>query len=445
VSSRAFHWLLFGLILAFRLCHSGIVWVEEGYPLAAAAEMLRGQFLYKDIWFDKPPLFPAVYLLWGAKHGWLLRVAGAAYVFLCAWAAGRMALRLWGEREQRFAAALMAFFLTFWIPSAVMVLGPDLLLIPLQIAAVLAAWRGQAFAAGLLAGFGLLLNAKMAILLPAVFVPRGGFVLGLLLPQAMLIPVAEEYWRQVWAWGAGYSADTFVADAWREGTRRTWNWMGFHCALIAGACCAFAGLEKRWRWALWLACSFAAVIAGFRFFPRYYFLLLAPLAVLAARGVARQRWMLLLLLIPLIRFGPKYPELARDLMNNYPHEWADLAMERDSRAVAELSVKGTMLVWGYRPELYALTGNAAGTRFLDSQPLTGVLADRHLISTRATFADLAAENRRELVRTRPEWILDGLGPYNPGLAITKFEDLREWLADYEVVGRTKGTILYRRR
>jgi len=52
--------------VASRLCYLDIVWVEEGYPLAAAAEMLRGKMLYRDIWFDKPPLFPAFYLLAGA-------------------------------------------------------------------------------------------------------------------------------------------------------------------------------------------------------------------------------------------------------------------------------------------------------------------------------------------------------------------------------------------
>ena len=46
----------FSDLLAARLCHTGIVWVEEAYPTAAAIQILDGKLLYRDIWFDKPPL-----------------------------------------------------------------------------------------------------------------------------------------------------------------------------------------------------------------------------------------------------------------------------------------------------------------------------------------------------------------------------------------------------
>lgn len=59
MTARLYYALLFAVVLLLRLCHRDIVWVEEGYPLAAAAEMLRGKALYSEIWFDKPPLFPA--------------------------------------------------------------------------------------------------------------------------------------------------------------------------------------------------------------------------------------------------------------------------------------------------------------------------------------------------------------------------------------------------
>ena len=52
---------------------------EEDLPLAAALQMMHGSVLYRDIWFDKPPLVAAVYLLWGAQIGPVLRVAGAVY------------------------------------------------------------------------------------------------------------------------------------------------------------------------------------------------------------------------------------------------------------------------------------------------------------------------------------------------------------------------------
>jgi hypothetical protein len=150
------------------------------------------------------------------------------------------------------------------------------------------------------------------------------------------------------------------------------------------------------------------------------------------------------LLIPLIRFGPRYVTLAADLVQGRPHQWADLAMERDSREAAR-HVAGSVFVWGYRPEIYVMAKQPAATMFLDSQPLTGVLADRHLTSAVPTAPNLAAQNRAKLIQTNPDWIVDGLGPYNPKLAITEFVDLREWLSQYEAVHKTGGAVIYRRR
>lgn len=444
MTARVYYGLLFAVVLLLRLCHRDIIWVEEAYPLAAAAEMLRGNALYSDVWFDKPPLFPAFYMLWGAVAGWPLRVAGALYVLLSAWAIGRLAAHLWGAREERLAAALTAFSLTFGIPATVMVIGPDLMLIPLQAAAVLAAWRGQALAAGLLTGLGMLINGKMLLLLPVVIVVRPLWLAGFLAPQLVLLPVASAYWLQVWAWGAIYSRDTFITYPFIEGMQRTVNWMGFHAAIVIGGAWALWEQPAKRRWLLWIACASIAVTAGFRFSPRYYFLALPPLVILAARGLATgKRWvLLLLLLIPLIRFGPRYVELAQGKSS----AWRDLAMEQDSRAAAQLlQGPGDLLVWGYRPEIYVMSNRPAATRFLDSQPLTGVLADRHLTNSLPSAAALAKTNRAELITTDPEWIVDGLGPYNPRLAITEYPDLREWFSAYTEVGRTPGSIVYRRR
>jgi hypothetical protein len=57
---------------------------------------------------------------------------------------------------------------------------------------------------------------------------------------------------------------------------------------------------------------------------------------------------------------------------------------------------------------------------------------------------LAAANRREIISTKPDWIVDGLGPLNPALAISNYPDLREWLAGYREVGRTRYAIIYGR-
>ena len=45
--ARVFYFALFAAVLLLRLCHSDIVWVEEGYPLAAAAGLATLD-LYRD-------------------------------------------------------------------------------------------------------------------------------------------------------------------------------------------------------------------------------------------------------------------------------------------------------------------------------------------------------------------------------------------------------------
>jgi hypothetical protein len=300
--------LLFLGLLAARLCHSGIVWVEEAYPTAAAIQLLDGKSLYRDIWFDKPPLSALVYLLWDARIGVTLRIAGAAFVFACCWMLWRFARDLWGPREGLAAALLLGFFLTFGIPAAAMAMAPDLLMVLPHIAAVYLAWRGRPFLSGLVAGVALLVNAKAFFVLAACMFfawnGAGWLLAGFLIPNIVaLIWFGRPYVDQVWRWGALYSEQTF---AFSTGFIRTANWAGFQAALVLGAVVVL-WKENRWRWKMlaWLLLSLVAVAAGWRFFPRYYFQLLPVMALLAARGytlLGRYRAILLvLLLIPLAR------------------------------------------------------------------------------------------------------------------------------------------------
>jgi hypothetical protein len=451
VSNRLVPALLFGGLAVARLCHSGIVWVEEAYPAAAAIQILHGKTLYRDVWFDKPPLSALVYLLWDARMGVLLRIAGAAFVFACCLMLWRFARDVWGPREGLAAALLLGFFLTFGIPAAVLALAPDLLMVLPHIAAVYLAWRGRPLLSGFVAGVALLVNAKAFLVLAAcVFFAwrgTGWLAAGFAIPNIVaLIWFGQSYVDQVWRWGAMYSQQTF---SFATGFIRTANWAGFQAALVVGA--AFAlWKEDRWRWKMiaWLLLSLAAVAAGWRFFPRYYFQLLPVMALLAARGytlLGRCRAvMLALLLIPLVRFGPRYAMLAGDLAHHRPSNWSDLALNHDSLEASDrIGRSGTLLVWGYRPDIFTYTRMPAGSRYLDSQPLTGVLADRHLTTSEPFAPAWAARNRRELIASDPTWIVDGLGPLNPALAITNYPDLHEWLANYREVGRTRFSIIYK--
>lgn len=459
---------VFFCTLAFRLGHVDLLWVDEAYPLAAAARILHGDVLYRDIWFDKPPLYAWVYLLWGAESGWLLRVGGSLFAALCSLLAGITARRLFGPTGAVGAALLLGCFLTFDHPFATVPLAPDLLTVPFALAAVWAAASGRSMLAGFLAGAALHTNAKAFYLLAVVILwrPRdwrrtlAGYGAALAAGLAALTAqgALRDYLQQVWAWGILYSRDSPLANPLAEGLRRTANWAGFHAALVAGAAVYWwrhrDGTAA--RLALWALLALGSIAVGWRFFPRYYFALLPVMVLAASRGLvllpARARTLLLVLLlsVPTVRFGARHLTLAYETLAGQAHDWRDLTLLEDCRTAANrlknLARPGdSLFVWGYRPELNVLAGMPAANRFLDSQPLTGVLADRHLVTSEASAPRTAQANRRELAASAPDFIVDGLGPYNPSLAITGFPDLRDWLAHYDLAASTQGTRIYRRK
>ncbi len=461
---RAWFAVLASALAASRFCHLRILWAEEDLPLAAAGQMLFGKTLYREIWFDKPPLVAAVNLLWGAHTGLPLRLAGALFAIACCWIAYRFARELWGECEGRLAACLLGFFLICGIPSAVIPLAADSLTLLPHIAAVYLAWRGRPLWSGVFAGVAFLCNAKALFVLAAClawqFRAAPWLLLGFAIPNAAALSwlaasgAIRDWYEQVWWLGALYARSTFLDSPLREGLLRTGSWAGFHVALIAGSAWFFARERKseRWRMAVWALLAFASVLGGWRFFPRYYFALLPVAALAGARGIVLLgRWraalVLLLLVVPLIRFGPRYILLAADLARGREHVWRDVAMDGDSRRAArrirELSRPGdTLFVWGYRPDLFVYARMPAATRFLESQPLSGVFADRHLFQTAAVAPEWAARHRAELARSRPSFVVDGLASFNPALAITAYPDLRPWLAQYREAGRAGSAVLY---
>jgi hypothetical protein len=446
---------LFAILLAAHLRHSGVLWAEEDLPLAAALQMKRGAAIYRDIWFDKPPLVAGIYLLWQAAAGPVLRIAGAVYALIACLLGFGIAARLWSRREGYLAAGLLAFFLTFDTHSAVLPLAADLLLLTPHLAAIFFAVRGQSFASGVAAGIGFLFNTKAALVFMAcaLFVWPNALALaaGFALPNVFAIlwlftaGALPAYVEDVWRWPAQYAASPVVATPVANGIVRTLNWLGFHAALAIG-CGVFWMRERRWKFMLWAAICYVGVILGWRFFPRYFFLLLPALTIGAARGLAmlghRLRLAILIvsLAVPLVRFAPRYVSLSN---------WQDLALDEDSRAASRIVLAyarpaSTLYVWGYRPEIYVYTKLKPATKFLECQAMTGVPADRHLTQSTVVLTEGAHQAREELAHSSPDIFVDGLSLYNPALSVRNYPELRTWFAQYREAARTRGTIVYLR-
>ena len=343
--TRILFLLLFALLLAARLCHVEILWAEETLPLAAAQQMRAGKVLYRDVWFDKPPAAPLLYRALGSEPGSVLRAAGALYALLCCWIAFAFARDLWGEREGRWAAGLLGFFLVFDFPSSVIPLAADLLMLAPHLAAVWMAWKRRPLWAGALAGVAFAVNPK-GLLVLAACAPWDGLLL--LTGFATVTAIASAwmwgagalpgYWDEVWRWGRVYAGTTFVENPLLNGAQRTLNWAGFHVAAVAGAVLGWRHADdKRRLWIPWLGFSLLGVVGGLRFFPRYYFQILPVVVLLAARGFAlaqRKHVYLLaaLLVIPLVRFGPHTAVRG---------EWRDTAMDAIAARRGDPSRRGS--------------------------------------------------------------------------------------------------------
>jgi len=124
-------------------------------------------------------------------------------------------------------------------------------------------------------------------------------------------------------------------------------------------------------------------------------------------------------------------------------------MDGDSRAASSLVLSlarpgATLYVWGYRPEIFVYTGLKPATKYLECQALTGVPADRHLTQSTAVLTQGTREAREELARARPDILIDGLTLFNPALGMSRYPELRPWLAQYHEVARTPETVIYTR-
>jgi 4-amino-4-deoxy-L-arabinose transferase-like glycosyltransferase len=455
---------LFAVTLVLRLCHARILWADEDYHIAAGIQILGGKLLYRDLWYDKPPLAAMVYAAMGALPGWPLRLFDGLFVLAVSIATWRFARDLWGRREAFIAAGLMVFFLNFDLAPAVIPIVPDMFLLLPHIVAVHCAWKGKPLAAGLWCGVAFLFHTKgvfvLAICALLAWRALPALALGFAIPNAVaLVGLAANgalpsYFQQVWEWSTAYARSSPEPHPFANGLRRTADWLGFHAALVIGAAAFWWENRKREHYwlAVWLALSFVGVTLGARFFPRYYLQILPPMVLLASSAMARRRavaWVAAVaLLVPVFRFGPRYVTLAHDLMTGRPHEWSDLALDQDTRAAAEIVNRlkkpgDTLFVWGYRPGIFVYTRMPVALRYWDSQPLTGVPADRHLRETSAVLPGQAAENRREFARSTPTFVVDSLSMANPRLAIEEYPELRGWLGHYKVVGRTGMSLVYK--
>lgn len=253
---------------------------------------------------------------------------------------------------------------------------------------------------------------------------------------------------------------------------------------------------------IWFVVSFAGVMLGGRFYAHYFLQTLPSLCLIGARGVtgvisslkarseSSRRLIIALLVIgfifTLVRFHGRGVLLAidwaRGTTSRFNATWYHTVRDHEERMAAaavrdipdeadaadrfgleairaggpRTSAAGGpsdyVFVWGYRPEIYFWSGLLPASRFLSTQPLTGVPADIHYfgddyrsVLDEASTALARGQLIRDLQETRPKYIVDELGMFNSGLSINSYPELKEFMTDYKATGAVARFMIYCRR
>lgn len=335
--------------LLLRIFYSTHLYQDDGLWFTTAQEMLRGKALYREIYFDKPPLLPLMYAglfrLFGA-HILTIRLFTVFYSLGIAALLYRFGAWLYGERAGLTSAAVFTVFSTTFTTGHVQGLNTDFLMVlPYTAAAFLfVRARGDFFGAGadgirgpwaalaggVLTGIGAQINPKALVnlifLALLLFVARkfnhegkskaGGWTLLAIAFTGVAAGTAPfllwlsassslaNYWTYVWIWGGRYAAYYPAADAVRNAISQTGyyflvNPLLLLCVLIV----ARDLLIRKHRIAenpqeqsrgpldvailLWLVVSYVGLAIGGRFFGHYFFQLMPALSLLAGRALVK--------------------------------------------------------------------------------------------------------------------------------------------------------------
>ena len=553
---------LTALAFLLRIFYSEHLYQDDGFWFTAAEEILRGKVLYREIYFDKPPLLPLLYAglfkIFG-PHILVIRIATIVYSVLIAVVLYRFARYLYGHREGLLASIAFVLFSTTYFTGHFQGLNTDFLMVlPYTLGAFHAArltdkarpkapsallvgfWTGIAFNVnpkGVVNFAFLFLLVALAKLhssrekredypnlnghrlnIPLVFgLALSGFLISTLPILVYLLATKSltSYWVFFWQWGSRYAvANPFPTVVWTALTS-TVGYFALNATLLIGLILVLLragqddpgrqsegdqrknGLAIRPDWIvlLFFAISYIGLSIGGRFYGHYFFLTLPSLCLAVSAALVPLLWrnesaaqsfspryrkpvlalIAVALVVTVVRYHTLTVQLAADAVkgrrSDSTSQWLHERLNADEKLAADFITQeveagpdkqesepgnwmdaGTVFVWGYRPEIYFWSRLRPASRYLSSQPLTGVAADRSfftestqvLIDSPATVA-ARAELVTELLASKPRFIVDELGFYNAALAIKNFPELSEVLTEYRNVGQVGTFILYRKK
>jgi hypothetical protein len=486
---------------------------DEATYCVVGREMLSGRVLYRDVVDHKPPLIYVTYAATQAVGGpiggmRIMHLFTALVVLTTALLLAFIVRRFasWEESSEAsshgpfFAALLYIVFTTTLLPFDSLAANCELfMMLPLvgSVALYLCGVAGRRFRPLLLAGAGALVG--IAIL----YKYQGGIHLALYGLHAVWIGRSRptrivEAWLALLAGSAAVLGLAVVVlvhcDAWHAG----WFWFRFNFAYIGagldwaevvgravprislvvggalllwvqgvgGAFRTFLGRPRPRDSELgfdrltvgWLFLSALAVTTGGRFFGHYFHQVTAPLAVLAAPGVAnlwgsRRKLVVTALAVPAAVFlviGVGHARVMAAAGQPEP-DYSAMARFIDSHSASDDS----LFVWGNSPVLYFEAGRPLGSRFAFANYLTGLSpatssqTDPNVDATANIVPESWDMLEADLAQRRPRLIVDAspgdIGHYGK-FPPARFPRLQAILShDYRPLGDLAGVRVFERR
>jgi hypothetical protein len=496
--------LVIGLVLLLALPTLGYpLGRDQGEFATLGRGLLQGKIPYVDLWNPKPPAVFYVYAgamtLFGQTAP-ALRLLDLLAAPLLLWAAWRIGVRAGGARVGLWAALLLGVFYfteTFWTLTQ----NDGLVLVPMMlsmVAALRAADGGArswawALISGLLAGVAIWFKYPFALFAGAAALAyvlmsarlrwqdAAGFVGGLL---AALVAGAGAM-LAIGAWDAllesarvtsAYTALGFnLADFGAAmATALGFRWGQWGLLFVLAVVGTVAGLwprvtpsqrQRRMAWALlgWLAAAFAIMAVQAKGYDYHWLPMLPPLALLGGVGVAAltrrlPNWaqvaaaLLLWALAMIAVWRPALPYLTgqQDQLAYFDQFQAGEFNAGESQRVVDYLRERTtpgdsLTIWGFRPEVYFLSGLNPATRFIFQFPLVGAWyppewRQQHVDTLWAALPPVVAVLQADYM----PWVTGSDDDSNT--LLQGYEELNDWLIyNYERDTQIGNFFLWRRK
>jgi hypothetical protein len=292
--------LLIAVTFLLRIFYARNLYQDDGLWFTSAQELIRGKTLYREIYFDKPPVLPLVYAALfklAGVHILTIRLFTMLYSVLISALLYGLATRLYGRREGLLAAAMFTVFSTTFTTGHMQGLNTDFLMVLPYTAAAFCflqsispifgkakAVRSRlwyAMAAGVCVAIGVQTNPKALFDLlffaaalvvssrwihqssslegpgcspggsarPGVGILAATIIGSILATLPFLIMIGRanalgDYWFDVWYWGARYARYYSLSSALSSAFSQTFQYFGLNPLLLFGVGFALIGT---WR------------------------------------------------------------------------------------------------------------------------------------------------------------------------------------------------------